>query len=98
MQRFEPFGCASMQECANGDYVRADDVLAIIKGCWDYSGGHRSNAEHLEIYRHGMQTVLNSMNAALKSNPSDTQSNATLIMGRKANETGVLPNGQPVVQ
>lgn len=82
MQRFEPFGGASMQECIEGDYVRVEDVRAIIAGCWDYSGGHGGNAEALAIYRHGMQTIKNAMDAAMKSDPSDTQSNATLAIGR----------------
>ena len=87
---------AEMCESKDGEYVKADDVLAVIKGCWDYGGGYRGNAEHLEIYRHGMQTVLNAMNQALKSDPSDAQSNVVLALGRKANETGVHPNGDPV--
>ena len=96
MQRFQPLNGESMFECTSGEYVRADDVLAIVKGCWDYSGGHRSNAEHLEIYRHGMQTVLNAMTGALRADPNDTQSNAVLAMGQRANDTGILPNGEPV--
>ena len=64
---------AVMQECRDGEYVKAADVLAIIKGCWDVSGGYRSNSEHLDIYRHGMQTVLNAMSRALKPNPIEVQ-------------------------
>lgn len=95
-ERIRELPTAGMEECSDGEYVKADDVLAVIKGCWDYGGGYRGNDEHMEIYRHGMQTILNSMNAALKSDPSDTQSNAVLWMGRRANDTGVHPNGDPV--
>lgn len=87
---------AIMEETPDGEYVKVDDVLAVIKGCLDYGGGYRSNEKELGIYRHGMQTVLNAMRGALKSDPSDHQSNAVLAMGRIANETGILPNGEPV--
>ena len=103
MKRYDPelsgpcpgLAAATMEESQDGEYVKVDDVLAVIKGCWDYGGGYRGEPG-MEAYRHGMQTVLNAMNGALKSEPSDHQSNAVLAMGRKANETGIHPNGEPV--
>lgn len=48
------------------------DSLNIAKGCMDYMGGYRSDAE-LEIYHHGIQTVINCLTAALEKGLTDSQ-------------------------
>lgn len=49
------------------------DALAIAIGCEDYGGGYRSNPEHFEIYRHGIQTVINSLRAAQRNGLAERQ-------------------------
>ena len=65
-----------------------DDALRIARGCTDYGGGHRSNAEHYEIYQHGIQTVINSLTAASNRGLEDTQVAALHVMGANAEITG----------
>ncbi len=62
-------------------------MLNIARGCTDYGGGHRGNAEHFEIYQHGIQTVINALEGAAKNNPNDTQVNALERIGRPKGET-----------
>lgn len=49
-----------------------DDALSIAIGCHDYSGGHHSE-EHYEAFHHGIQTVINCLNAAKEHGFNDTQ-------------------------
>jgi hypothetical protein len=84
MLRFKPE--SNMLFDPSGEYVRASDVLAICHGCKDYGGGYRGNKEHYEIYQHGIQTVINAMNSAMKCDPSNTQSNATMNIGHRLME------------
>ena len=48
------------------------DAIAIAKGCFDYRGGYHSEKE-LEIYYHGIQTVINVLEAANKNRMDDLQ-------------------------
>lgn len=48
-----------------------DDAISMAKGCFDYMGDHDNN--ELEIYRHGIQTVINVLEAAKKRGLSDLQ-------------------------
>ena len=61
-----------------------DDALKIAKGCTDYGGGYRGNAEQYEIYQHGIQTVINALNGAKKSGIENTQVRALHSMGANA--------------
>ncbi len=58
-----------------------EDALRIARGCTDYGGGHRGNAEHYEIYQHGIQTVINALTAASKTGLDDMQTMALHSMG-----------------
>ena len=51
-----------------------DDALKIAKGCFDYSGGYRADKGELEIFHHGIQTVINALEGARKTGLSDLQS------------------------
>jgi hypothetical protein len=42
-----------------------DQLVNIARGCHDYGGGYREPSES-EIYHHGIQTVVNALEAALK--------------------------------
>lgn len=59
------------------------DALRIARGCLDYGGGHRSDEGHLEIYHHGIQTVINALEAAEKNGLADTQCAALWRMGQE---------------
>jgi hypothetical protein len=49
-----------------------DDAIAIAKGCLDYLGGYH-DAEELDIYHHGVQTVINALEGAKKRGLNDSQ-------------------------
>lgn len=57
-----------------------EDALRIARGCMDYLGGHH-NEEQLDIFRHGIQTVINALTAAGKQGLSDTQVATLHAMG-----------------
>ena len=61
-----------------------EDALRIARGCTDYGGGYRGNAEHYEIYQHGIQTVINALTAASKTGLDDMQTMALHSMGANA--------------
>ena len=65
-----------------------EDALRIARGCTDYGGGHRGNAEHYEIYQHGIQTVINALAAASNRGLEDTQVAALHAMGANAKVSG----------
>ena len=65
-----------------------EDALRIARGCTDYGGGYRSNAEQFEIYQHGIQTVINALTAASKTGLEDMQTMALHSMGSNAELTG----------
>ncbi len=58
-----------------------EDALRIARGCKDYAGGHGGNAEHYEIYQHGIGTVINALEGAAKNGLKDTQVAALHAMG-----------------
>ena len=70
-----------------------EDALRIARGCPDYGGGHRGNAEHYEIYQHGIQTVINALTAASKTGLDDMQTRVLHSMGANAKLTGLAPEG-----
>ncbi len=64
--------------------LRFEDALRIARGCTDYGGGYRGNAEQYEIYQHGIQTVINALTAASKNGLKDSQTAALHAMGANA--------------
>ena len=66
-------------------YDSIDDAITIAMGCLDYGGGYRGTPE-LEIYHHGIQTVVNALKAAKKNGHADTQVNALIMMGNHFKE------------
>lgn len=61
--------------------LRFDDALRIARGCTDYGGGYRGNAEQYEAYQHGIQTVISALTSASKTGLEDTQTAALHAMG-----------------
>ncbi len=61
------------------DNINIDEIITIINGCFDYGGGYHDQKE-LNIYHHGIHTVLNVI-TALKNNKNSTQLNALRMMG-----------------
>lgn len=68
------------------DGLSYDDALRIAKGCFDYGGGHRG--AELEIFHHGIQTVVNALEGAKRSRLSDLQSQVLHSIGSEQ------PSGQ----
>lgn len=60
------------------------DAIKIAKGCFDYAGGHRD--KELEIYHHGIQTVINALEGFKKSNGNDFQSKVLWSIGNEEQE------------
>ena len=50
-----------------------EDAIKIAKGCFDYGGGYRANEKELAIFHHGIQTVVNALEAMKKRGLKDTQ-------------------------
>lgn len=73
---------------ADGSALSFADAVRMARGCFDYSGGHRG--QDLETYRHGIQTVLNVLEAAQKRGLEDTQVCAIYRVGHAAGR----PNDQ----
>lgn len=48
------------------------DAVRITRGCLDYAGGHHTDGQ-LEAYHHGIQTVINALEAAERSGLADAQ-------------------------
>ena len=67
------------------------DALRIALGCKDYGGGHRSDG-HMEIYQHGIWTVINALERAQKNGLADTQVAALHSIG------AADPESQPAAQ
>lgn len=70
-------------EVREANAMTPERMLNIAKGCLDYGGGHRADDGKLEIFHHGIQTVINSLEAAL-AGPTDqnTQVAALERIGR----------------
>ena len=56
------------------------DALRIARGCHDYNGGHHTDG-HYDAYHHGLQTVINVLEAAEKVGLNDTQVAAVWCIG-----------------
>lgn len=57
------------------------DAISIARGCTDYGGGYRSDAEQFEIYQHGIQTVINALTRAAKGGLNNMQVRVLHRMG-----------------
>ena len=55
-------------------------LLNVARGCHDYGGGHHGDGM-MDAYQHGIQTVINALEAAAKNDPRDTQTNALERVG-----------------
>lgn len=49
-----------------------NDAVRIARGCTDYGGGHRSDGM-MDAYQHGIQTVINALEAAERNGLEDSQ-------------------------
>jgi len=58
------------------------DALRIARGCLDYGGGYRSDQGKLDVFHHGIRTVINALEAAGSRGFEDTQVAALHRMGR----------------
>lgn len=65
------------------DQLGFDDALKIAKGCMDYGGGYRSNQDELEIYHHGIQTVINALTGAKERGLTDLQTGTLHAIGSR---------------
>lgn len=63
-----------------------NDAIAIAKGCFDYGGGYRSSNGELEIFHHGIQTVINALEGAKESRLTDLQSRVLHFIGCDSNK------------
>lgn len=59
-----------------------DDALRIARGCFDYGGGYRSNNGELDIYHHGIWTVINALEHAKMTGLGDLQIRMLHSIGR----------------
>lgn len=60
-------------------------AITLAKGCVDYGGGYRTK-EELEIYHHGIQTVVNVLeawNKSVSTGQNDMQLNAVQATGAR---------------
>jgi len=60
-----------------------DNALSMAKGCFDYQGGYHDK-EQLEIYHHGIQTVINVLEAAKIKGLDDLQVATIHAIGKEA--------------
>jgi len=62
-----------------------DDAIKIAKGCVDFGGGYLEASER-EIFHHGIQTVVQSLEGAKKTGMSDLQSKVLHSIGEFSRE------------
>lgn len=55
-------------------------LLNVARGCHDYGGGYRDPKE-AEVFHHGIQTVINSLESAAKNDPDNYQVNVLEQIG-----------------
>lgn len=64
-------------------------LLNVAKGCHDYGGGYRGGKVFAEVYHHGIQTVINALESAIRE-PDSTQvralERAAIDVARRSNE------------
>jgi hypothetical protein len=85
----EQSGLAAAIDAALKD--ERERMVTLARGCVDYGGGYRNVDEHLAIYHHGIQTVVNVLESFCKHGFSDTQVAAVYSVGaaiRSESESG----------
>ena len=60
-----------------------DDCIKIAKGCHDYQGGYHNKEDH-EIFHHGIQTVINSLDKFKQKGLNDFQVAALHSIGNNS--------------
>jgi len=60
-------------------------LLSVARGCHDYGGGYGHEPRHAEIYHHGIQTVINALEAAERE-PESLQVKVLERVGRSSVE------------
>ena len=65
---------------ASGAVLGFGDALRIARGCTDYGGGHHNDG-HMDAYQHGIQTVINALEAAEKAGLNELQVRMLWRMG-----------------
>jgi hypothetical protein len=56
-------------------------LINVARGCFDYSGGYVGDKDRLRAFHHGIQTVVNALEAAVRHDPDDMQINVLERMG-----------------
>lgn len=74
---------ANMEEEKDRLIEMGESCLKIAKGCHDYNGGHHDKRDH-EIFHHGIQTVINALEAYMKKGLADSQVNVLHSIGGEA--------------
>lgn len=92
---FEPLGDDELRFVPT-TLLTFDDALCIAKGCFDYGGGYRAQDGLLEVFHHGIQTVINSLEGANKTGMADLQSKVLHRIG-SGQEVGFPPTLEEVV-
>jgi hypothetical protein len=57
-------------------------LLNIARGCHDYNGGYNSQLVESQIYHHGIQTVINALEAAVRK--ADLQTDVLESIGAES--------------
>lgn len=77
---------ASLEEHIAGLLAKKDAeierYLSVAKGCHDYNGGHHGEREN-EIFHHGIQTVINSLESLKRNGLNNTQVLALHEIGKR---------------
>lgn len=72
---------ASTATTGTGPMELLETILRVARGCFDYGGGYRSDDGKLEIYHHGVQTVVNALEGFAARGMKDTQIAVLYRMG-----------------
>lgn len=65
------------------DKLTYETCLNIARGCHDYNGGHYQKEMH-EAFHHGIQTVINCLEALEKRGLTDTQLAVVHEIGKRS--------------
>jgi len=78
-----------------GDNLSFADAVKIARGCHDYGGGHHSDG-HMDAYQHGIQTVVQALEAAAKRGLQDYQVAVLHSVGTQATESSAASHNNNV--
>ena len=62
--------------------AEVERLLNVARGCHDYGGGYSSPTVY-DAFHHGIQTVINALEAAAKNDASDLQVNVLESIGAR---------------